>query len=212
MTQASSSVSRRSSVKRIRAHCLACAARDLTGSVHQVVRDCNGRLFRENGNGKICFFPPLPMERTRQDSTLAPKWKSSGPRQRSKYGSRNDDPAGVGAWGWAAMTAAFLHDLFQNCPGSIEIRHPPQRTNPSTTARRQQQRERCVLTSVVVPFYGVATRDGRSGRRRTSSRSPAYGDVDFKNTEGDGGEPAPDFPFSRPYHCLRRWIASVLEI
>ncbi len=47
----------RSSVKRIKAHCLECAAKD-AGSVHQAVRDCTGHLLRGNGNGKMCFLHP----------------------------------------------------------------------------------------------------------------------------------------------------------
>jgi hypothetical protein len=40
----------RSSVKRIRAYCLDCAAQDTHETKHEAVATCNGRLLRENGN------------------------------------------------------------------------------------------------------------------------------------------------------------------
>ena len=40
----------RSSVKRIRAHCLDCAAQDINETKYEAVATCNGRLLRENGN------------------------------------------------------------------------------------------------------------------------------------------------------------------
>lgn len=49
----------RSSVKRIKAHCLDCAARDLEGTAHEAVRQCTGQLLQENGNGGMCWLHPF---------------------------------------------------------------------------------------------------------------------------------------------------------
>jgi hypothetical protein len=59
----------RSSVKRIRVHCLQCAAQDIGETAHEAVKTCEGRLLRENGNAVrwadsegtergVCFLHP----------------------------------------------------------------------------------------------------------------------------------------------------------
>jgi len=59
----------RSSVKRIKAHCQDCGARDIGETPYKAVATCNGHLLRENGNtvrwtdsdGKergVCFLHP----------------------------------------------------------------------------------------------------------------------------------------------------------
>ena len=74
----------RSSVKRIKAHCQNCVVRDLSGSVHQAVRDCTGELLRNNGNGKICWLHPYRFGRnpSRPKRTPTP----------SLFHKRNTDP------------------------------------------------------------------------------------------------------------------------
>jgi len=49
----------RSSVKRIRAHCLDCAALDIGETPAHAVKTCIGKLLRENGNGKMCWLHPF---------------------------------------------------------------------------------------------------------------------------------------------------------
>jgi len=49
----------RSSVKRIKAHCLECAAHGSGETRHEAVRNCSGRLLRENGNGGKCWLHPF---------------------------------------------------------------------------------------------------------------------------------------------------------
>jgi len=69
----------RSSVKRIKAHCQDCAVRDLTGNIHQAVRDCTGELLRDNGNEKICSLYPFRFGKnpTRTKYPSPPKRKPS---------------------------------------------------------------------------------------------------------------------------------------
>ena len=86
----------RSSVKKIKAHCMDCAIRDLSGSVHQAVRDCTGQLLRENGNpvrwtdkdGQergVCFLHPY---RFGKNPTRA-KYPSPPQRKRSATPARD---------------------------------------------------------------------------------------------------------------------------
>jgi hypothetical protein len=48
----------RSKVKRIRAHCLDCAALDIGETPFQAVKSCNGLLLRGNPGGNVCFLHP----------------------------------------------------------------------------------------------------------------------------------------------------------
>ena len=90
----------RSSVKRIKTHCQDCAVRDLSGSVHQAVRDCTGRILRENGNpvrwtdkdGQergVCFLHPY---RFGKNPTRA-KYPSPPQRKRSATPARDRNTA-----------------------------------------------------------------------------------------------------------------------
>ena len=90
----------RSSVKKIKAHCMECAIRDLSGSVHQAVRDCTGQLLRENGNpvrwtdkdGQergVCFLHPY---RFGKNPTRA-KYPSPPQRKRSATPARDRNTA-----------------------------------------------------------------------------------------------------------------------
>lgn len=75
----------RSSVKRVKAHCLDCAAQDTGETRHEAVRSCTGRLLRENGNSirwidsdgrerGVCFLHPYRLGKNpyRPKRTLTP--------------------------------------------------------------------------------------------------------------------------------------------
>jgi hypothetical protein len=72
----------RSSVKRIKAHCLDCTVREIDGTALKAVRACTGRLLRENGNGGMCWLHPFRLGKNpdRPRRTPAPDLGKKGPR------------------------------------------------------------------------------------------------------------------------------------
>jgi hypothetical protein len=86
----------RSSVKRIKAHCLDCAAQDIGESPRVAVAGCNGRLLRENGNEirwtdttgverGLCFLHPYRFGKNPRRTEMTPERK----KQLVEVGSRN---------------------------------------------------------------------------------------------------------------------------
>ena len=76
----------RSSVKRIKAHCLECAAQDIGESPRVAVAGCSGRLLRENGNEirwtgpagverGICFLHPYRFGKNPRRAAMSPERK-----------------------------------------------------------------------------------------------------------------------------------------
>jgi hypothetical protein len=87
----------RSSVKRIRAHCLECAAQDIGETRFEAIATCTGHLLRENGNTArwiaadgvergICFLHPYRFGRnpTRTKYPSPPKRKPSATPARGR--------------------------------------------------------------------------------------------------------------------------------
>ena len=84
----------RSSVRRIKAHCLDCAVREIDGTALKAVRACTGRLLRENGNGGTCWLHPFRLGKNpdRPRHTPAPDLGKKGAEVLAKYrrGQRPD--------------------------------------------------------------------------------------------------------------------------
>lgn len=84
----------RSSVKRIKAHCLDCAVRELDGTAIKAVRACTGRLLRENGTGGMCWLHPFRLGKNpdRPRRTPAPDLGKKGAEVLARYrrGQRPD--------------------------------------------------------------------------------------------------------------------------
>lgn len=87
----------RSSVKRIRAHCLDCVAQDIGETKFEAVATCTGRLLRENGNAArwinydgeergVCFLHPYRLGKnpTRTKYPSPPKRKPSATPARDR--------------------------------------------------------------------------------------------------------------------------------
>jgi hypothetical protein len=95
--------------------------------------------------------------------------------------------------------ATFLHDLFRDCLGLIELRHVPSKDQsfhegPAAAAKeaaRLDQRGGAV-------YFGVATRDGKGGKKANIVAFPGvWCDVDFKNTPKEMAENLlRDFPLT----------------
>jgi AAA domain len=100
------------------------------------------------------------------------------------------------------MTATFLHDLFQDCPGSIELRHLPSRDRSfhGTSADAAAEAARLDRRGGAV-YYGVATRDGKGGKKENIVAFPAvWADVDWKQTPKEMAENLlRDFPLRPTY-------------
>ncbi len=76
------------------------------------------------------------------------------------------------------MTTTFLRDWFQDCPGLIELRHLPSRDrsfHEGLGGMRPRKRRRSSTGAEARSTSAWRRGTGRAGRRRTSSRSPAYG-------------------------------------
>ena len=89
-----------SSLKRIKAHCLDCAARDLGESAHDAVRSCDGHLLRENWNAErwtdptgkergLCFLLPYRFGKNpARPRRLSPEHKAKMIAALAEYHSR----------------------------------------------------------------------------------------------------------------------------
>lgn len=86
----------RSSVKRIKAHCLDCAAQDVGESPKAAVSSCNGRLLRENGSAVrwvdpagvergVCFLHPYRFGKNPRRAGMSPERR----KKVSEVGSRS---------------------------------------------------------------------------------------------------------------------------
>jgi hypothetical protein len=89
----------RSSVKKIKTHCMECAIRDLSGSVHQAVLDCGGQILRENGNtalwidqdGRergVCWLHPFRLGRNPDRRKMSPETREKRSESMAKLRAR----------------------------------------------------------------------------------------------------------------------------
>jgi transcriptional regulator with XRE-family HTH domain len=89
----------RSSVKRVRAHCLDCAAQDLHETRHEAVATCDGHLLRENGNEirwtdsegverGVCFLLPYRFGKNPSRRKMSPEARAKQAEALAKHRPR----------------------------------------------------------------------------------------------------------------------------